>query len=152
MVWNFCLLTKAAFLNGRRKPRTALFVLQCRGIYSSSFDPVLTSASSPSFFCRPVLNRQNRFRLHLNEWPWMDGGRGRGRRKVKSWKYSAEVVVLLLLGKGGGERRRREPRERVFYTCTFLFIFLSSPRRPRVGRTTMSTPARSPFFSVLAMM
>ena len=109
------MLTKAAFLNGRRrKPRTALFVLQCRGIYSSSFDPVLTSASSPGFFCRPVLNRQNRFRLHLNEWSWMDGGRG--RRKVKSWKYSAEVVVPLLLGKGGGrEKEKGASRTRVLH-------------------------------------
>ena len=92
----------------RRGERRARFVLQCRSIYSS-FDPVLTSTQLRRVFCRPFLNRQNRFRLHLNE--WSNGWRSRRPTKSKVLEIFSRSRRSFVARKGGGERRRRRLRE-----------------------------------------
>ena len=82
----------------RRGERRARFVLQCRSIYSS-FDPVLTSTQLRRVFCRPFLNRQNRFRLHLNE--WSNGWRSRRPTKSKVLEIFSRSRRSFVARKGG---------------------------------------------------
>ena len=138
-------------MGGRRKEAAnegtgsaALFVLPCRGIYSNSSDPILTSLPPPlcslvGLFCRPFVNRQNRFRPRLNEW------RPTKSKVLEIFSRSRRSFAPLWPGTG----EEKEPRERVFYTCTFPFIFLSSRRATTAGRTDGQGRL---FFSVLAMM
>ena len=70
------------------------------------------------------------------------------KQSLGNMQQKSSFVFAPLWPGLGEEREEREPRERVFYTCTFPFIFLSS-RRATAGRTDGQGRL---FFSVLAMM
>ena len=139
-------------MGGRRKEaaneRTgsaALFVLPCRGIYSNSSDPVLTSlpplCSLVGLFCRPFVNRQNRFRPRLNEWRPT-------KSKVLEICSRSRRSCSLLCGPEW-EREELSPENACFTHVPSLSSFSAHGERATAGRTDGQGRL---FFSVLAMM
>ena len=105
--------------------------------------PFLTSlpslCSSVGLFCRPFVNRQNRFRPRLNEW------RPTKSKVLEIFSRSRRSCSLLCGPDWERKGRKGNPENACFTHVPSLSSFSAHGERPRVGRTD-KVASFSPFW------